>query len=168
MDIDEFKSIIETKVISYVDELAIAKNFDNMKWCEFRINKGSETIWFCNSAVIKIIQSKNNETRLEFSKKYVDLFGLQDELIFTKSEANWSRLSFTDHLATQIINNVRAVFKHCFLNGSAETFGCCSRYEECSDQKKCLHPDILLARGCYYKKNLEDGRIFYGVNRNID
>lgn len=50
-----------------------------------------------------------------------------------------------------------------------EWFGCCSRYEECSDAKKCLLVEIdqIRARGCSYRKNLENGRIFYGKNRNI-
>lgn len=46
-------------------------------------------------------------------------------------------------------------------------FGCCSRYEACSDAKKCIHPDIKFALGCFYRKNLRDGKIFYGRNRNI-
>ena len=50
----------------------------------------------------------------------------------------------------------------------AEMFGCCSRYLECSDNKKCTHPDKLYVKGCQYKLNLDAGRIFYGKNRNID
>ena len=52
-------------------------------------------------------------------------------------------------------------------NYTAETFGCCHRYVECSDQRKCLHPDILHSKGCMYRVNLENGRIFYGKNKNI-
>ena len=48
------------------------------------------------------------------------------------------------------------------------TFGCCSRYEKCSDAKKCIHPDPVFALGCAYRNNLDSGRIFYGKNRNID
>lgn len=43
-------------------------------------------------------------------------------------------------------------------------FGCCSKYEECSDAKCCLHEDKFYAKGCYYRENLEQGRIFYGKN----
>lgn len=52
-------------------------------------------------------------------------------------------------------------------NYSAEAFGCCSRYIECSDAKKCIHPDQLHAQGCMYKKNLDSGKIFYGKNKNV-
>ncbi len=50
---------------------------------------------------------------------------------------------------------------------SASKFSCCSRFLECSDKKKCIHPNRLYATGCEYRKNLESGRIFFGKNRNI-
>ena len=45
--------------------------------------------------------------------------------------------------------------------------GCCSRYELCSDAKKCIHPDPKFALTCWYQQNLRDGKIFYGKNKNI-
>ena len=48
-----------------------------------------------------------------------------------------------------------------------EHFGCCHRYVECSDARKCIAPDQIHAKGCYYKENLENGRIFYGKNATI-
>lgn len=48
-----------------------------------------------------------------------------------------------------------------------ERFGCCHRYVECSDAKKCIAPDKIHAKGCIYKDNLEKGKIFYGKNKNI-
>lgn len=46
-------------------------------------------------------------------------------------------------------------------------FGCCSRYESCSDAMRCIHPDSNMAIKCAYRKNLKNGRIFYGKNKNI-
>ena len=43
----------------------------------------------------------------------------------------------------------------------SERFGCCYRYRECSAAKKCLHPDQVYAKACWYRKNLEAGKIFY-------
>lgn len=43
----------------------------------------------------------------------------------------------------------------------AARFACCSRYQECSDAKKCIHPNVLYAKACQYRKNLEEGNIFY-------
>lgn len=53
-------------------------------------------------------------------------------------------------------------------NEPVHKFACCSRFEKCSDAKSCIHPDKKYAKGCFYKKNLESGKIFYGRNRNID
>lgn len=48
-----------------------------------------------------------------------------------------------------------------------DTFGCCSRYEACSDAMKCIHPDPVFASSCQYRQNLLAGRIFYGKNKTI-
>lgn len=51
---------------------------------------------------------------------------------------------------------------------SYHTFDCCGRYMQCSDAMRCIHPNPIDALGCTYKKHLQQGRIFYGKNRNID
>ena len=53
-------------------------------------------------------------------------------------------------------------------DSKATRFACCSHFNECSDAKKCVHENKLYACACYYKANLDAGRIFYGKNRNID
>lgn len=45
---------------------------------------------------------------------------------------------------------------------SADTFGCCSRYRQCSDAGKCLIPEKSYSVNCLYRKSLENGKIFYG------
>ena len=50
---------------------------------------------------------------------------------------------------------------------SNDEFGCCHRYIDCSDAKRCVHPNKLKSLGCMYKRNLEKGLIFYGHNKNI-
>lgn len=53
------------------------------------------------------------------------------------------------------------------LDSTTKDFSCCSRYEECSDAKICTHPDKEIAMGCYYRRVLHRGKIFYGKNRNV-
>lgn len=48
-----------------------------------------------------------------------------------------------------------------------ESFGCCNKYVECSNAKKCLHEDFLYSTACMYRKNLEKNKIFYGINKNM-
>lgn len=47
------------------------------------------------------------------------------------------------------------------------TFGCCGRYEQCSNEKTCIHPDPVFALKCWYRSNLLEGRIFYGENKTV-
>ena len=68
----------------------------------------------------------------------------------------------------EMIKPISAVYMTVLADFGGERFGCCSRYERCSDAKKCIHPDFILSRACAYRKNLETGRIFYGKNRNIE
>lgn len=46
-----------------------------------------------------------------------------------------------------------------------KTFACCHLYVQCSDAKKCLHPQQIYAKQCWYRENLERGKIFYGKNK---
>lgn len=50
----------------------------------------------------------------------------------------------------------------------AASFGCCSSFRICSDKKKCVHENKLYSKACLYRKNLDQGKIFYGKNKNID
>ena len=49
---------------------------------------------------------------------------------------------------------------------SAESFGCCSRYSECSAAGACQIPDREYAKNCIYQKSLESGTTYYGKNAN--
>lgn len=53
------------------------------------------------------------------------------------------------------------------LDEIPKEFDCCSRYEECSNAKRCIHPNPDMAAGCGYRKIMKKGRIYYGQNRNV-
>ena len=46
----------------------------------------------------------------------------------------------------------------------SDTFGCCGRFRECSDKKRCVLQDNSYAARCSYKKALEKGIVYYGKN----
>lgn len=48
-----------------------------------------------------------------------------------------------------------------------EKFSCCSSYKVCSDQLRCIHTDNPEYKGCYYRTNLLNNRVFYGKNSNV-
>ena len=70
---------------------------------------------------------------------------------------------------TNIISYIRENIKYCLSHYSskAKTFGCCSKFTECSDARKCVHENKLYSTACSYRSNLESGKIFYGKNKNI-
>lgn len=69
---------------------------------------------------------------------------------------------FSEELVDYIKNNTKYALEH--YVSKASSFGCCSLYEKCSNAKKCLHENLLYSKACQYRKNLENGKIFYGVN----
>lgn len=86
-----------------------------------------------------------------------------------QSDVLWSRVSFNSQ---EDLKNLHPLFlqlyDQAFSLVNVELFSCCSRFIQCSDVKVCVQPDKRLAPGCQYRKNLTNGRIFYGGNRNTE
>lgn len=102
------------------------------------------------------------------SKNAFDYVSLPED-IFAEEKSDFMKICFPiDHseLYTCIKSIVQFRVKH--YTSSASLFGCCDRFMECSDAKKCVHENKLYSTSCMYRMNLESGRIFYGKNRNID
>lgn len=105
-----------------------------------------------------------------FSQKYLSQFqklGLvcnikkSDKLFFYMPlEDFYSVLS----KSSECVDLINTIFLDAF---SFAPFGCCSSFEKCSDQRRCIHPDRAYSTACQYRKNLEQGKIFYGKNKNI-
>ena len=113
------------------------------KWISFKVE---------NKNLLKIIyQSKNRKYTVQIGDDeiQVDEF-LIDEILKDKSRYK---------------EQIYHMWKELSAKSNDEMFGCCSHYIECSDQKKCVK-DNDFSRNCYYRKNLEAGRIFYGKNKN--
>ena len=66
-----------------------------------------------------------------------------------------------------LLENLRALKRKIFRGIVTYTFGCCNRYIECSDARRCVIAADRFSNGCQYRENLEAGRIFYGRNRNV-
>lgn len=69
-----------------------------------------------------------------------------------------------------LIDYIRANTIYCIRGyvSKAARFGCCSEFIKCSDARKCVHENKLYSKACMYRDHLDQGRIFYGKNRNID
>lgn len=69
---------------------------------------------------------------------------------------------------SSIYDFVRENILYCLANYKAtSSFGCCSRFIECSNAKKCVHENKIYSMGCKYRMNLDSGKIFYGKNKNV-
>lgn len=60
-------------------------------------------------------------------------------------------------------DGIKKTINDIFLNAlNFPSFGCCGRYQECSEKGECIHPDILYASAaCQYKRHLDNGENFY-------
>lgn len=67
-----------------------------------------------------------------------------------------------------LVDYIRKNTEYCLANyeSKVESFGCCSKFEECSNAKKCIHENKLYSKACTYRSHLDNGRIFYGKNKN--
>ncbi len=125
------------------------------------------------AARVKLGKKAKYLTIREANKSYFEKYLLSrgeevSEYINEEGNSLWVRLpikSLFDVLT--MAEPICAVYMTVLADFGGERFGCCSRYEQCSDAKKCIHPDFILSRACSYRKNLENGKIFYGKNRNI-
>lgn len=96
---------------------------------------------------------------------------IQDNNLMYTTETNDSKFLRLPLKNGLNIEGLKVVIIKAFVlayRGNADmSFGCCSRYVECSDLKNCINPDSTFALGCLYRVNLENGKIFYGKNKNI-
>lgn len=85
----------------------------------------------------------------------------------TKTDQNFLHFIFNSN-DSSVLDYIRKNILYCLSNYEAtSSFGCCSRFIECSDAKKCVHVNKIYSMGCKYRKNLDAGKIFYGKNKNI-
>jgi hypothetical protein len=98
--------------------------------------------------------------------KYENLLKKPIILDSARSAKDWIRYEIkSEDDLDDISSALIAIYDDCKPSG--RMFGCCSRFNQCSDEKKCIHPDKQYAKNCWYQENLKNGKIFYGKNRNI-
>ncbi len=114
-----------------------------------------------------VVRTKNIDCFADYiASNKAQVTTAEDQLVEETKE--WSRIPITsidDVLA--LTKPLSIVFILVLSELGGERFGCCARYVQCSDERKCINPDFLMALACAYKRHLEAGRIFYGKNKNI-
>lgn len=150
-------SVIEPALIEVLD-----KNTIDHKYLQFRQNKGYNAVAFRNVILFTYkIGKKTNWLHIPF--KYKSLF---PEHLLSKCSINNGMIKFNLERPEEIetLGFLLANILDKAIDDFPKDFGCCSRYVECSNLKKCINPNKELAMNCQYKINLKQGRIFYGVN----
>ncbi|MEA5073416.1 MAG: hypothetical protein VB030_04495 [Eubacterium aggregans] len=128
--------------------------------------------------IFRIKYSKKNAVYyLEIPEVPTDFASMisEDIQVSSTSIKGFSRYEFSSLQELDIFSpSLQKIYNH-MLNQytDREQFGCCHRYVECSDAMKCLlsgsdEDTTIFSNSCMYKENLENGKIFYGKNRNTD
>ena len=134
---------------------------------ELKINKGNtHTIFIEEKAAIMITLSSKSKY-ISVKSRYHDFFDDDPPKYKSiKSNPDWIRYHIiTEHDLDEISSTLLKIFDE--YKPAGKMFGCCSRFTACSDEIKCVNPDKKYAKNCWYQENMKQGKIFYGVNRNI-
>lgn len=147
---------------------AITAEVNNIEYLKYLsvadLKDGSISIKAKNIVVAKVRLQKGTSF-IEIRTKNAELF--PSEFTETHNE-EWSRIRVNGvEDVLKLKTQLSSLFMVVLSEMGGESFGCCHRYELCSDAKKCIHPDFMVAIACSYRKNLEAGRVFYGKNKNI-
>ena len=110
---------------------------------------------------------RGNVHYIEIPAQLEDVFATDIPNDRKKINGDFLRISLDTPSIAQYADTLANVMKET-INRIPKEWDCCSRYLECSNAKKCVHPDPSFALACGYRKVLASGKIFYGENRNID
>lgn len=165
----EFDSNYEQVRILYVKSKAKTKTTDSI------VISSPMTLYRpkIDRALIAKVKPNGKIRYVNFREKYKQWFDNNNIKIddSIKSEQGFFRVTLDDFYS--IINNctsngfIELFAQMCLDAMSFPKFGCCDKFEKCSDERKCLHKDLLYSTACMYRKNLENNRIFYGKNKNV-
>ena len=132
----------------------------------FEVRKNYHSVLFKGSSVIVRFASKPSASlsvstpTLSASKGFSSMADERGAAYTKIPLATWEDIQKHTFMLQEILQLI--------IDRIPKEFDCCSRYKECSDAMRCIHPDKDCALLCGYRKILRSGRIFYGKNRNID
>ena len=155
---------IKTQLTEALNEVLTSNGLDGLvvKWDKLKSPK-TKSVYSCkfqNAVLFRIT------TYISDPSVQIELSG--QDASEPARKAKTKKLVFSDsNSALQCIPEITKTLR-AILDSAPKEISCCSRYEQCSDNKKCIHPDKNIALGCNYRKILHSGRIFYGKNRNVD
>lgn len=125
-----------------------------------------------NSIVLNFKNASNQKIELLVGKKQFDNIDKPEEAEIKHLESDTLNVHilFSIEYSSALILYIKKLTEHALDNYKpiANTFGCCNKYIECSNEKHCIHENQLYSKACEYRKYLEAGIIFYGKNKTIN
>ncbi len=148
---------------------------------ELRALKGGGSIYFYKQRAAMLGVLKKKGLYIEFESAYInDLteFGMEYTARKIKKKNSDGTVSeeviayrfFISDMFAEVIpfyHLLESIADDKYYGSNVEHFACCNDFIRCSDAKECTHGDAWEYVGCEYRKNLKNGRIFYGNNKNI-
>lgn len=165
-------TILQTPEDSVVDAVkasmrkTLQDNWLDESYLSVEPRKGYQSVLFNGSSVVVRISSHPKPT---LSVPTSVLLATESySSMVDKPHSDYTKIKIDSfENINQYVNMLQEVLQ-VVIDRFPKDFDCCSRYLECSDAKRCVHPDTEFAVKCGYRKILRRGRIFYGKNRNID
>lgn len=130
----------------------------------FEQRKEYHSVLFEKSVIFRIYNKKS--TYITVPTSALLIAGIQEHI--GKSKIGYSKIPLPNLKEIGKFTEVLQAVLQAVIDSGPNEFDCCSRFEQCSDAKKCIHPDKAFSLGCGYRKILKSGCVFYGKNRNID
>lgn len=113
--------------------------------------------------ILNFIPVKPGITELIIKNKLISILPYPTSLNYKEVKSdkiNQHLLMFNDDV--NALEYIKSLIEYCLsIYESSVTFGCCSKYMECSKQKECLHENKLYSTGCMYRKKIENGVIYF-------
>lgn len=144
---------------------------ENSKLGDGKIENHTHAVSVSLSSTFAIrIYLKQNLFRIEYRKKLHKFLTLPNDVTVKEMKAYPNSMIIDFDCKSELFFEICKIILGQALEHyePKEYFGCCGKYTQCSNAKKCLHEDLFYAKACYYKRNLEAGHIFYGENRNVE
>lgn len=162
------------KMINEINsEIAESHNIPENFLCVTENKDGSESVWLREPVTNKkskmafnyAIKGRKNAQYFSITvkNKVVSLLSVPENVTVKtiNSDKESTYINF-DSWNDKVRTFAKAIITHYIETFEpSDKFGCCGKYAECSKEGKCIHDNKFYAKACWYRKNLESGKIFY-------
>ena len=113
-------------------------------------------------SVICRIKDQTKQSYIEFPADRARFYSTVGESTSVGASAHCLRVNLPAYPDLNSIASSVCADIDSFLRNYPCDIGCCHLYQSCSDAGHCISENQDMAAGCYYKRNLLAGKVFYG------